>query len=108
MKPIENAWGLIKRRLRERPNPLQNVNELFVALREEWNKFTDDYVRRLVLSMRCRVTALFAAVAATPDINFILNLIEGLLFIPSPNALFHLSNFVLCFKPHNQRNDAWK
>ena len=60
MNPIENAWGLIERRLRERHNP-QNENELFDALRQEWDNLTVDYVRRLVLSMRRRVTALFEA-----------------------------------------------
>ena len=61
MNPIENAWGFIERNLRQRPNPPQNEQELFQALRDEWNNLTDDYVRRLVLPMRRRVTALFAA-----------------------------------------------
>ena len=61
MNPIENAWGFIERNLRQRPNPPQNEHELFQALRDEWNNLTDDSVRRLVLSMRRRVTALFAA-----------------------------------------------
>ena len=54
-------WGFIERNLRQRPNPPQNEHELFQALRDEWNNPTDDSVRRLVLSMRRRVTALFAA-----------------------------------------------
>ena len=61
MNRIENAWGFIERKLRQRPNLPQSEHELFQALRDEWNNLTDDYVRQLVLSMRRRVTALFAA-----------------------------------------------
>ena len=61
MNPIENAWGLIERKLRERLNQPHNEDELFEALRDEWANLSDDYLRRLVLSMRRRVTALFTA-----------------------------------------------
>ena len=61
MNPIENAWGLIERKIRERLHQPQNEDELYAALRDEWANLGDDYLRRLVLSMRRRVTALFTA-----------------------------------------------
>ncbi len=61
MNPIENVWGLLERRLRARINPPQNEEELFEALRDGWNDLDQAYLRRLVLSMRRRVNALFTA-----------------------------------------------
>ena len=54
-------WKLILPCLFVRKQCLQFYQKLFVTLREEWNNLTVDYVRRLVLSMRRRVTALFEA-----------------------------------------------
>ena len=55
--------GVHLKQLATGPNPPQNEYKLFQALRDEWNNLTGDYVRRLVmvLSMRRRLTALFAA-----------------------------------------------
>ena len=58
MNPIEHLWDELERRLRDRPNPPQNLPELRVALTEEWRALTRERVRRLILSMRRRCMAL--------------------------------------------------
>ena len=37
LNPIEQVWGSLDRRLRRRPHPPANVNELSQALIQEWN-----------------------------------------------------------------------
>ena len=61
MNPIENLWAEVERRLRIRPQPPQDEVELYQAVRDEWENLDQDYVRRLVLSMCRRCTALYNA-----------------------------------------------
>ena len=58
MNPIENTWAEMDRRLAERHNAPQNIVDLIAAVREVWAAIDQDYVRRLVLSMRRRCVSL--------------------------------------------------
>ena len=58
MNPIENLWAEMERRLKERQNTPQNICDLITAVREVWAAIGQDYVRRLVLSMRRRCVSL--------------------------------------------------
>ena len=42
MNRIENAWGLIERKIRERLHQPKNEDELYAALRDEWANIGDD------------------------------------------------------------------
>ena len=55
LNPIENLWGIIKRRLQERGHIFSNMNMLVETLREEWNKIEPDLCRRLSDGMIDRV-----------------------------------------------------
>ena len=53
----EHIWDIIGRRVRERTPPVQTLNELEQTLHQEWQRFTQVQIRRLVGSMRRRLTA---------------------------------------------------
>ena len=53
--PIENAWALLKRRLRQRTTYPTNADNLFDALCEQWNLIPDSYFSNLIHSMSTRV-----------------------------------------------------
>ena len=40
LNPTEQVWGSLDRRLRLRPNPPANVNELCLALIQEWEQYS--------------------------------------------------------------------
>ena len=52
LNPIEHVWDSLDRRLRCRPNPLANVNELRQALIQEWKNSPQSEINTLVNSMR--------------------------------------------------------
>ena len=43
LNPIENFWRIIKIRVRGRRHRIHSVEEKRVAIREEWEKLTEDY-----------------------------------------------------------------
>ena len=57
LKPIEHVWDSLDRRLRRRPNPPANVNELRQAHIQEWNNIPQAEINTLVSSTRRRCTA---------------------------------------------------
>ena len=57
LNPIEQVWGSLDRRLRLRPNPPANVNELRQALIQEWNNILQVESNTLDNSMHRRCTA---------------------------------------------------
>jgi len=61
LNPIEHLWENLDRRVRRRPNPPNNVNELGAALLEEWNNILQADINKLVLSMRHRCHAVSIA-----------------------------------------------
>ena len=58
INPTENMWAEMERRLQERQNTPQNICGLVTAAREVWAAIGQDYVSRLVLSMRRRCVGL--------------------------------------------------
>ena len=55
--PIEHVWDSLDRRLRRRPNPPANVNELRQALIQEWKNIPQAKINTSVNSMRRQCTA---------------------------------------------------
>lgn len=60
MNPIEHVWDFLKRTI-QRENPPQNVAQLRQAIADAWQGLPQDYLRRLILGMPRRVSALLAA-----------------------------------------------
>ena len=54
LNPIEHQWDEIERRLRVRPVPTGNLNELKNALTQEWNAIPQARFVRLINSRRNR------------------------------------------------------
>ena len=49
---IEHIWNIIGRRVKERTQPVQTLNDLKQTLHQEWQRLTQVQIRRLVGSMR--------------------------------------------------------
>ena len=61
MNILENVWDRLDQKVHSR-NPLpRTVNELWVAIREEWYKLEPDYIASLYKSMPRRVVDLVDA-----------------------------------------------
>ena len=52
MNPIEHVWDFIGRKLNKRVPRYRNIAELTNAILEEWRRFPQAQLRRLVLGMR--------------------------------------------------------
>ena len=50
LSPIEHLWDHLGQRIRRRPNPPMNRDQLVQALRQEWRAIPDDVIRRLTNS----------------------------------------------------------
>lgn len=61
LSPIEHLWDEMDRRLRNQPNQPQNLNELGRELQNIWNNIQQDFIRRLIGSMRRRCQAVIGA-----------------------------------------------
>ena len=55
MNPIENAWAILNRKLRQRTAYPTAVDGLFNDLCNLWNSLPDSYFKNLVISMPNRV-----------------------------------------------------
>ncbi len=60
LNPIENAWAVLKRKLRQRPEYQRNADYLFEILQEEWYSLPDDYFTSLITSMNTSVSVVKA------------------------------------------------
>ncbi len=60
LNPIENAWAVLKRKLRERPDYPRNADHLFEILQEKSCSISDDYFTALITSMNTRVSVVKA------------------------------------------------
>ena len=56
INPIEHAWDVLGRRVRERAVPPQNLDELYQCLQQEWRAIPRATIRNLIRSMprRCQ------------------------------------------------------
>jgi len=61
MNPIEHVWDYIGQKVNTRDPPLQNLNDLRIALQQEWLSIPQDYLNKLVDSLPRRVVALLEA-----------------------------------------------
>lgn len=61
LAPIEHVWDELGRRVYKRDPPPRNVNELRLALLQEWHHIPQNSIRNIVNSMRKRCTACIAA-----------------------------------------------
>ena len=57
LNPIENVWGLLKQKLRQRSTYPSNADALFELLQSEWDKLPNSYFYNLVRSMPSRAQA---------------------------------------------------
>ena len=61
LNPIEHIWGIIKKRIRERPIQPSTTAEMRVAVLEEWDKITPENLYRILATMPDRMAAVIAA-----------------------------------------------
>lgn len=56
LNPIEHMWDMLSRRVRRRPHPPENVQNLTNALVQEWQAIPQNDIRRIIRSMsrRCQ------------------------------------------------------
>ena len=58
MNHIEHVWNFIDRKINQRNPKCQNIDELRIAILQEWQQFPQERLKRLVRSMTRRVTEL--------------------------------------------------
>ena len=61
LNPIENVWGLMKRRISRRLTNEHTLNDLRAMVLEEWERIPLQTIRRCISSMRRRAEAVIAA-----------------------------------------------
>ena len=61
MNPIEHVWKQLKVLVNEHPIQLANIDELWVALQEEWLNIDHTFINLLIDLMPNRVQALHRA-----------------------------------------------
>ncbi len=69
LNPIENLWGIVKRKMRDtRPN---NADELKATVKETWASIPPQQCHKLITSMPRRIEAVIKAKGALPSIEYI-------------------------------------
>lgn len=61
LNPIEHIWDELKRRIRARDPPITSIIQLRIAAEEEWRNIPQDFIVRLIRSMRTRMLAVIRA-----------------------------------------------
>ena len=61
LNPIEKIWKMLKDNIQKREDFPRTVDELKIALREEWLKFDVSILRKVVDSMPRRIKAVLSA-----------------------------------------------
>lgn len=61
INPIEHAWHKLKTNINQRPVIPKNLDEMWVAIQEEWEKIRVEFINGLVESMPRRVQAVAKA-----------------------------------------------
>lgn len=61
LNPIEHIWDMLKKRIRSRAVVPENVNDLRIALREEWENIPQTDIQATIRSMHRRMEAVIRA-----------------------------------------------
>jgi hypothetical protein len=61
LNPIEHIWDMLCRRMHAREPPVQNIRQLEATLHQEWQKLSQQDIRRLTGGMGRRVEAVIQA-----------------------------------------------
>ena len=61
LNPIENIWDALDSKLKKRPAPPRTRGQLAQALADEWQRFPQYKIQRLISSMKRRCQACIAA-----------------------------------------------
>ena len=61
LNPIEHVWDELKRRVRARSPAPTRLQELQLAIEEEWNAIPQDFMVKLIRSMKNRLRAVIKA-----------------------------------------------
>jgi len=65
LNPIEALWKMMKERIAQRRNKHRTEEQMQQAIREEWDKITQEDLYRLVASIRQRIRDVIAAEGGT-------------------------------------------
>lgn len=65
LSPIEPLWDMLRRQVRERRPPPENLQELADVLQEEWRRIPQEKIEGLIRSMRRRCLACLASDGAS-------------------------------------------
>ncbi|CAK9832790.1 Transposable element Tc1 transposase [Anthophora retusa] len=62
LNPIENLWGLLKRRLwGSYDSQPTSITDLYNRIQEQWEQISSDYCKKLIESMPKRISAVLQA-----------------------------------------------
>jgi hypothetical protein len=61
LNPTEHVWNVLERQIERRRLSIKNLEQLKVALQEEWARLDDEFADRLVQSMKRRYEAVIKA-----------------------------------------------
>jgi transposase len=61
LNPIEHIWDMLGRRIQAREPPVQSIRQLEAALHREWQRLSQQDIRRLIGGVRRRVEAVIQA-----------------------------------------------
>ncbi|KAG1460324.1 hypothetical protein G6F46_005662 [Rhizopus delemar] len=61
LNAIEHVWNALERQIERKRSSIKNLEQLKVALQEEWDRMNDEFADRLVRSMKRRCKAVIKA-----------------------------------------------
>ncbi|GFX58358.1 transposable element Tcb2 transposase [Trichonephila clavipes] len=106
LNQIEHVWELLGRRIAARPRPPATVQDLEIALLEEWNSIPQSLTNNLIASMANRCAAVLAVRGDyTPYYNSCIMSKQYLFLSFTCNQIVAL-NHLFMFFPYFQRIKA--
>ena len=73
MSPIERVRDVLDQRVRQRVPVLPNIQQLRIAIEEEWDNIPQATINSLINSMQKRCAACMRQMVVTPDIDWFSN-----------------------------------
>ena len=61
LNPIEHLWDELKKRVRSRNTVPRSLGEIKTAINEEWDRIPQDFIKKLISSMKRRMQAVIQA-----------------------------------------------